>query len=138
MENRNGLVVGATVTQATGTAEREAAPALIDQLKPKGRITLGADKAYDVRAFVKDLRTRTVTPHIARNVQRKPDGTLRRSSAIDGRTTRHPGYATVCASASVSRRCSAGSRPPPGCAKPATRVPTASIGSLPSTPPPTT
>lgn len=93
MENRNGLVVGATVTQATGTAEREAALALIDDLKPKGRITLGADKAYDVRAFVKDLRARTVTPHIARNEQRKPDGTLRRSSAIDGRTTRHPGYA---------------------------------------------
>lgn len=93
MENRNGLVVGATVTQATGTAEREAALALIDGLKPKGRITLGADKAYDVQAFVKDLRARTVTPHIARNEQRKPDGTLRRSSAIDGRTTRHPGYA---------------------------------------------
>lgn len=93
MENRNGLVVGARVTQATGTAEREAALALIDDHKPKGRITLGADKAYDVRAFVKDLRTRTVTPHITRNEQRKPDGTLRRSSAIDGRTTRHPGYA---------------------------------------------
>jgi len=93
MENRNGLVVGATVTQATGTAEREAALALIDDMKPKGRITLGADKAYDVQAFVKDLRARTVTPHIARNEQRKPDGTLRRSSAIDARTTRHPGYA---------------------------------------------
>lgn len=93
MENRNGLVVGARVTQATGTAEREAALALIDDQKPKGRITLGADKAYDVRAFVKDLRARAVTPHIARNEQRKEDGTLRRSSAIDGRTTRHPGYA---------------------------------------------
>ncbi|MBK1664501.1 IS5/IS1182 family transposase [Rhodospirillum rubrum] len=92
MENRNGLVVGALVTQATGTAEREAALALVDGLKAKGRITLGADKGYDVRAFVKDLRTRTVTPHIARNEQRKEDGTLRRRSAIDGRTTRHPGY----------------------------------------------
>lgn len=93
IENRNGLVVGAMVTRATGTAEREAALALIDALEPKGRITLGADKAYDARAFVKDLRDRKVTPHIARNEQRREDGTLRRSSAIDGRTTRHPGYA---------------------------------------------
>jgi transposase len=93
MENRNGLVVGATVTQATGTAEREAALALVDGLKPRSRITLGADKAYDVRAFVKELRARKVTPHIARNEQKTDDGALRRSSAIDGRTTRHPGYA---------------------------------------------
>lgn len=93
MENRNGLVVGAMVTQATGTAEREAALALVDGLKAKGRITLGADKGYDAREFVRDLRTRKVTPHIARNEQRKEDGTLRRRSAIDGRTTRHPGYA---------------------------------------------
>lgn len=93
MENRNGLVVGALVTQATGTAEREAALALVERLKPKGRITLGADKAYDARAFVSDLRARQVTPHIARNEQHREDGTLRRSSAIDARTTRHPGYA---------------------------------------------
>jgi transposase len=93
MENRNGLVVGAVVTQATGTAEREAALKLVDGLNAKGRITLGADKAYDVRDFVRDLRARKVTPHIARNEQMTKDGTLRRSSAIDGRTTRHPGYA---------------------------------------------
>jgi len=93
MENRNGLVVGAMVTQATGTAEREAALGMIEALKPRGSITLGADKAYDVQAFVKDLRARTVKPHVARNDQRRPDGTLRRGSAIDGRTTRHPGYA---------------------------------------------
>ena len=93
MENRNGLVVGALVTQATGAAEREAALALIDRLEARGRITLGADKAYDVREFVKDLRVRKVTPHIARNEQITPAGELRRSSAIDGRTTRHPGYA---------------------------------------------
>lgn len=93
MENRNGLVVGAVVTQATGTAEREAALTLVDGLNAKGRITLGADKAYDVRDFVRDLRTRKVTPHIARNEQMTEDGTLRRRSAIDGRTTRHPGYA---------------------------------------------
>jgi len=93
MENRNGLVVGALVTQATGTAEREAALQLVDGLKAKRRITLAADKAYDVRDFVRDLRARKVTPHIARNKQVTEDGTLRRSSAIDGRTTRHPGYA---------------------------------------------
>jgi len=93
MENRNGLVVGAMVTQATGTAEREAALKLVDGLEAKGRVTLGADKAYDARDFVRDLRTRKVTPHVARNQQITEDGTLRRSRAIDGRTTRHPGYA---------------------------------------------
>lgn len=93
MENRNGLVVGALVTQATGTAEREAALALVDGLEVKRRITLGADKAYDAREFVRDLRARKVTPHIARNEQITEAGELRRSSAIDGRTTRHPGYA---------------------------------------------
>jgi transposase len=93
MENRNGLVVGARVTQATGTAEREAALALVDGLGAKGRITLGADKAYDAREFVRDLRARKVTPHIARNEQITEAGERRRSSAIDGRTTRHPGYA---------------------------------------------
>jgi transposase len=93
MENRNGLVVGAIVTQATGTAEREAALALVDRLEAKGRITLGADKGYDARQFVRDLRARKVTPHIARNEQVTETGSLRRSSAIDGRTTRHPGYA---------------------------------------------
>jgi transposase len=93
MENRNGLVVGALVTQATGTAEREAALALLDDLKVKHRLTLGADKAYDAREFVRDLRARKVTPHIARNEQVTETGERRRRSAIDGRTTRHPGYA---------------------------------------------
>ena len=95
MENRNGLVVGACVTQATGTAEREAALALIGGLGAKGRITgritLGADKAYDVREFVSDLRARRITPHIARDDHLTKTG-KRRTSAIDGRTTRHPGY----------------------------------------------
>jgi transposase len=64
MENRHGLVVDGGVTLATGTAEREAALAMIDR-RPRRRITLGADKAYDVEAFVGDLRRRQVTPHIA-------------------------------------------------------------------------
>lgn len=86
MENRHGLVVNATVTPATGTAEREAALALVDAQAPSRRITLGGDKNYDTAAFVEALRERQVTPHVAQH-------TTRRTSAIDGRTTRHPGYA---------------------------------------------
>ena len=87
-ENRNGLILGVLVSEATGTAERDAAVRLLDErLTPRKRVTLGADKGYDTKAFVEALREREVTPHIARNVS------ARRSSAIDGRTTRHPGYA---------------------------------------------
>jgi hypothetical protein len=87
-ENRYGLVVEAGLTQATGTAEREAAGALIDAHAPGStrRLTLGADKAYDVAAFVADMRQKCVTPHVAENDKG-------RRSAIDGRTTRHAGYA---------------------------------------------
>ena len=92
MENRNGLVVGAILTQATGTAEREAALALVDALKPRRRISLAADKAYDVQAFVGDLRARKITPHVTRDDHLTKTG-KRRRSAIDRRTTRHPGYA---------------------------------------------
>jgi len=87
MENRNGLVVAVTLTQATGTAERQAAEEMIVRYSPGARrITLGADKGYDAAAFVADLRTLNVTPHIAQNI-------TGRRSAIDARTTRHPGYA---------------------------------------------
>jgi len=85
MENRNGLVVNATLTQASGTAEREAALAMLGQRPPKKRVTLGGDKAYDTKDFVADLRACRVTPHVAQNNKR-------RKSAIDERTTRHPGY----------------------------------------------
>lgn len=92
MENRHGLVVGSLVTRATGTAEREAALALVDRhRRPGRRITLGADKAYDVRTFVADLRGRKVTPHLAVNDHPTKTG-KRRRTAVDGRTTRHPGY----------------------------------------------
>ncbi|MGH9434112.1 MAG: IS5 family transposase [Terriglobia bacterium] len=91
MENRNGLAVDATLTQATGTAEREAALALIDRHGRDRRITLGADKAYDVTAFVGDLRGREVTPHIAINGAVSKLGVVRKT-AVDARTTRHPGY----------------------------------------------
>lgn len=93
MENRNGLVVDAVLTLATGTAEREAALTLLDRRPVKGgRITLGADKAYDVAAFVRDLRARNVTPHIAVNGTVSKTGKVR-STAIDRRTSRHPDYA---------------------------------------------
>ena len=85
MENRHGLVVAARVTPATGTAERETAVQLAARVKPRRRGTVGADKAYDTREFVAALRAVELTPHVAQN-------TNGRASAIDGRTTRHPGY----------------------------------------------
>ena len=92
MENRNGLAVDAALTRATGTAEREAALSMLDRRPRGGRVKLGADKAYDVSAFVQDLRVRTVTPHIAVNGVVSKRGVVRRT-AVDGRTTRHAGYA---------------------------------------------
>jgi transposase len=93
MENRNGLVVGATLTQATGRAEWEAALEMIDALpRGKRRVTLGADKGYDVTPFIQDLRARKVTPHVAVNGSVSKTG-KRRKTAVDARTTRHPGYA---------------------------------------------
>ena len=91
MENRNGLAVGAALTCATGTAEREAALALLDRRQVARRITLGADKAYDVTAFVDELRTRRVTPHIAIDGRVSKLGVVRKT-AVDGRATRHSGY----------------------------------------------
>lgn len=93
MENRSGLVVATRLTQATGTAEREAALAMLDDHRPaRRRVTLGADKAYDVARFVADLRARAVTPHIAIDGHVTKTG-KRRKTAIDQRTTRHAGYA---------------------------------------------
>jgi transposase len=86
MENRHGLIVDAMLTPATGTAERDAAEAMLGRQAGRHQATLGADKGYDSAGFVAALRTLNVTPHIAQN-------TSGRRSAIDGRTTRHPGYA---------------------------------------------
>jgi transposase len=92
MENRHGLAVGGGISQATGMAERETALALIDgRRRGRRRITLGADKAYDVEQFVHDLRDRSVTPHIAIDGHLSKNGTPRKT-AVDGRTTRHIGY----------------------------------------------
>jgi transposase len=86
MENRNGLLIDARLTQATGTAEREAALDMLAHRPGHGRITAGFDKAYDTAEFVAGLRALNVTPHVAQNI------TERRGSNIDARTTRHAGY----------------------------------------------
>ena len=87
MENRNGLIVGATATRASGHAERLAAQHLIEPHADRPqRITVGGDKGFDTQDFVAEMREINVTPHVAQN----DNG---RRSAIDGRTTRHPGYA---------------------------------------------
>lgn len=86
MENRNGLLVDLLVTQATGTAERDAALQMLDETLPgTNLITLAGDRGYHVRSFIGACRERNVTPHVAMITHCKP--------AIDARTTRHPGYA---------------------------------------------
>jgi Transposase DDE domain len=90
IENRHGLIANAMATTADGTAEREAGLLMLHaqwQQAPGRRRTVGADKAYDVRAFIDLTREMGTTPHVTQNLAR-PGG-----SAIDGRTTRHPGYA---------------------------------------------
>ncbi|MDE2486379.1 MAG: IS5 family transposase [Alphaproteobacteria bacterium] len=100
MENRHGLAVDGVLTQATGFAEREAALQMLDRREGRRRITLGGDKGYDVRGFVEELRRRRVTPHVAidGHIRSTAQVSSPRSSAVDRRTTRHPGYA-------ISQRC---------------------------------
>jgi transposase len=83
MENRSGLVVNMRVTLATGTCERAASIDMVQDIPGQHRVTLGADKNYDTRDHVEQLREQKVTPHVAQ----------RNNGAIDGRTTRHTGYA---------------------------------------------
>ena len=86
MENRNGLIIDFEVTEANGYAERDAAIDMLDRQRGRGapgRRTLGADAGYDAKEFVRRCRERGVTPHVAQ----------KKHSAIDARTTRHPGYA---------------------------------------------
>lgn len=92
MENRNGLAICGEVTHATGTAEREVVLAWLDERHSRRRITLGADKAYDAFDFVQAVKQRNVTPHIAINGTISRNG-IPRKTAVDRRTTRHPGYA---------------------------------------------
>ena len=85
MEHRNALIVDMELTHADGYAERDAAIDMLDRLPARtGRRTVAADKAYDTRDFIARTRQRGFTPHVAQNTNR--------SSAIDGRTTRHPGH----------------------------------------------
>jgi transposase len=88
MENRSGLVVDAELTRAAGTAERLAALAMLEGVARETgrRVTIGADKGYDTADFIMEVRELNAVPHVAQN-------TAGRRSAIDGRTTRHPGYA---------------------------------------------
>src|ERR1700745_2857286 len=87
LENRNGLIVDAEVFQANGTAERDAALVMLEKLAGTQPVTVGGDKGFDTRDFVKECRNLRVTPHVAQNHER------RGGSAFDGRTTRHAGYA---------------------------------------------
>jgi transposase len=86
MENRSGLVTDVEVLQANGTAERDAALVMIEQIPGDQPVTVGSDKAYDTKDFVAEARQMNATPHVAQNQKG-------RKSAIDGRTTRHAGYA---------------------------------------------
>jgi len=110
MENRHGLVVQAETSQADGHAERKAALGMIDQQAPgtSNQLTLGADKAYDAREFVADLRQKCVTPHVAQKA---------RSSAIDGRTTRHSGYAVSLRKRKLVEEAFGWAKTIAGCAK---------------------
>jgi transposase len=86
-ENRNGLIVNTEVFQANGTAERDAALVMLEQIPGDRRVTVGTDKGYDTKDFVAECRRMQVTPHVAQNTARNG------GSAIDARTTRHDGYA---------------------------------------------
>ncbi|ESX98055.1 hypothetical protein X753_31690 [Mesorhizobium sp. LNJC399B00] len=131
MENRHGLLVDACLTLADGHAERVAALHMIEPRADRPQtITLGADKAYDAQDFINELRSMKVTPHVAQN-------TNGRRSAIDGRTTRHGGYAVSQRTASASRRRSDGSRRLPGKRRRSCAAATTSDGHSPSAPPPT-
>jgi transposase len=91
-ENRHGFIIDTAVTSATGTAERDAAVAMLGELPlTTRRVTVAGDKNFDMPAWVGAVRRMGITPHVAQH-------TIRRRSAIDGRTTRHPGYA-------LSQRC---------------------------------
>jgi transposase len=87
VENRHGLILNTEVLQANGTAERDAALVMLEQIPGIYRVTVGADKAYDTKDFVAECRNMQVTPHVAQNVNRCG------GSAIDQRTARHAGYA---------------------------------------------
>jgi Transposase DDE domain len=96
MDNRSKLAVDTRLTLATGSAERDAAIAMLAEVPGAQRKTVGADKNYDTANFVANCREIKVTPHVAQNTYEydtKTGKRVRRESRIDGRTTRHDGYA---------------------------------------------
>jgi hypothetical protein len=95
IENRNGLVVDTALVMASGTAERDAAVEMAERIEGDKQVTVGADKGYDTRGFVREMRERNVTPHVSQNTNRNG------GSAIDGRTS-------ASASGNGSRKCSGG------------------------------
>ncbi len=86
MENRHGLIITPRLTAATGTAERDTAERMVGDLPGRHRIILGGDKAYDTREFVQSQHALNAVPHVVQNC-------TGRKSAIDARTTNHPGFA---------------------------------------------
>jgi len=86
VENRNGLIVSSLVWEATGTAERDAAMTMLQDVPGRNRVTVGGDKGFDTAEFVRECRNMQVTPHVAQNLAR------RGGSAIDGRTAQQAGY----------------------------------------------
>jgi len=87
MEHRSGLAVDVQITRAAGAPEWEVALGMLERLSRSGRKTVAGDRAYDTKGFVAGCRARRITPHVAQYPTTK-----HRRSAIDGRTTRHPGY----------------------------------------------
>ena len=110
MENRHGLARDARLSAANGHGERDTALAMMADLPGRRRRTLAADKAYDTGDFVASCRTHNVTLHVAQN-------TANRRSAIDGRTTRHSGYAVSIKTRGGLRPTSVGSNLQPACGR---------------------
>jgi len=117
VENRNGLIAAAMVTQADGYAEREAALLMLQekQKDSKRRITVGADKAFDTKDFIAAARELNVTAHVTKNEKG-------RRSNLDRRTTRHPGYAISLSRRWLIEKDSDGSSRPARCASEAART----------------
>jgi hypothetical protein len=130
MENRHGLFVDSRVSEADGTAERDTAPAMVRDVPGRHRITVGGDKSFETAGFVAGLQELNATPHVAQNISN-------RRSAIDRRTTRHPGHAVSQrlrkrTREARQRRCrAAGSRRWRCSAAPATGARSGSAGSSP-------
>ena len=129
MENHHGLVVEAELTRAAVFAERLAAVDLVAERAGPGLITVGADRAYNATDFVMELREFGATPHVAQN-------TAGGRSAIDRRTTRHPGYAASQRARHSIEEVFAWAKTIAGQARPSTANSTGCAGTAPSPPPP--